>query len=197
MRTSWTALLIAGLAPTTALAADHADGPAAAAVPHADIADFFAWHTTEGKLVAILTTSPLLVPGAAATYDSSVLYGIHIDRDTDGVADHDIWVRFGEASDGTWGMKIQGLPGASGDVVGAVDTPLVDGPTQAWAGVSDDPFFFDLTGFNDTLSTATLSFTGTDALAGMNVQAIVLEMDLGAAADSAARLDLWATTHTK
>ena len=44
-----------------------------------------------------------------------------------------------------------------------------------WAGLVDDPFFFDAQGFEDTLATESLSFTGTDAFEGRNVMAIVLE----------------------
>ncbi len=197
MRLTWTALLAAGLTATPALAADHADAPGAAADPLADIADFFAFHTEDGKLVAILTFQPLMAPGAAASWDADLLYGIHIDTDMDAVADKDVWVRFGQDAEGAWGMHVDGLPGTSAPLVGAVDTALEADGLRAWAGVKDDPFFFDMQGLNDTLATGTLSFTATDALAGLNVQAIVLEMDQAAAADGADTVSLWATTHRK
>ena len=51
------------------------------------------------------------------------------------------------------------------------------GTGQFRAGRFDDPFFFDFQGFQDTLSGTPPGFTGTDAFAGADVSAIVLEID--------------------
>ncbi len=121
------------------------------------------------------------VAGETAMYDPDVLYGIHIDTNQDQVADHDLWIRFGQNASGNWGMQVEGIPGGdpamqSGPVEFA---NTISGPTDAyfWAGLRDDPFFFDLQGFMDTLSTGTLSFVNDrDFFAGKNISAIVIRL---------------------
>jgi hypothetical protein len=87
-------------------------------------------------------------------------------------------------------------PGASGPVIGPVEKKIDGGlNARVYAGLRDDPFFFDLEGFRNTLATGTLSFDGSrDTFAGSNCTAIVLEMDLAAAQAGGATLQLWATT---
>jgi hypothetical protein len=66
-----------------------------------------------------------------------------------------------------------------------------------FAGLRDDPFFFDLQGFQDTLATATVAFTGADALAGLNASAIVFEMDSATLVGNGHNISAWATTGRK
>jgi hypothetical protein len=186
-------LLTLGLAGP-ALASDHGEAPLAAADPAADIADFYAWHTEDGKIVAVVT----FAFGASATYDADVLYGIHIDNDLDSVSDIDIWARFGQDADGAWGLQVTDLPGSSGVIEGAVETTLTDGDTSAWAGLRDDPFFFDIAGFQDTLATGGIAFDPTrDGFAGLNTTAIVLEMSTDVATAASSQVQMWTTTGRK
>ncbi|MEE2828949.1 MAG: DUF4331 family protein [Myxococcota bacterium] len=189
------ALGLALLTGLNAQAADHAEAPASAADPAADIADLYAWHTDSGTLVTSLTFAGLGAPGDAAVYDEDVLYGIHIDNDGDNESDIDIWARFGQDSQGNWGVQVSGLPGAGAPVSSAVETVTSVAGGSLFAGLRDDPFFFDLAGFNETVSTGDVSFDSTrDSLAGTNVTAIVLEMDLGAVVVDGNNLRLWATS---
>ena len=180
-------------------AADHTDSPAAADDPAADIADFYVWHTEDDRLVSVLTFAGLGEAGASATYDGEMLYGIHIDRDGDNVSDHDIWFRFGQDVEGNWGVMASDLPGESAPLIGAVDESLQgDGGAMLYAGLREDPFFFDFEGFTDTLATGTLSFDGTrDSFAGTNVTALVVDMARAGAADGATSLQMWATASRK
>jgi hypothetical protein len=164
--------------------------------PAADIADFYAWHDDNGHVVTIVTFAGLTAAGGSATWDADVLYGVHIDNNGDNLADHNIWVRFGQDAGGGWGMQVVGLPGGDATVEGNVDMALDAGNgLKAWAGLADDPFFFDLQGFNDTLATGTLSFDPTrDSLAGTNVTAIALTMDEAAARGASTTFDIWTTT---
>ena len=180
-------------------AADHAEAPGAGADPAADIADFFAWHTDSGTLVGIVTFAGLGAPGSGGTYDTGVLYGIHIDNNADDVADINIWCRFGtNMAEDMWGLQCENVPGAAGPLMGMVDTPIADADNDAvkiWAGPRDDPFFFDLDGYTETLETGTLSFDSmNDTFAGTNVTAIVVEMDAAAAAADGTTLQTWVTT---
>lgn len=188
--------------PTAALAADHVEAPAAAADPAADIADYFAWYSqADGTLVFIVTFAPLtgaVADGGAAVYDADVLYGIHVDNDGDQLADHDIWVKFGQNAAGDWGVQASGLPG-SDPFDGPVDSMVTnDSGAQLWAGLSDDPFFFDLEGYGETLATGIIAFDPTrDTLAGFNTTTIALEVDATLLLGSDGTLQTWATTSRK
>lgn len=191
-----TPLLLAALAGP-ALAADHADSPAAAADPAADIGDFYAWHTADGSIVSIITFSPLTAAGGSALYDADVLYSMHVDVDADGAADAWLNVRFGQNSAGDWGVQAE-VPGVSDPVSGPVGEVIEQDGVKLYAGLTDDPFFFDLQGFNDTLATGTIAFDSTrDSIAGLNVTAVVVEFDAAAAVGSATQIQTWATTARK
>ncbi|MCP4868421.1 MAG: DUF4331 domain-containing protein [Proteobacteria bacterium] len=186
---------VLGLGLVGLQAADHAEAPTAGADPAADIADLYAWHTDDSTLVTVLTFAGLGVSGDPAMYDEDVPYGIHIDNDGDAIADQDIWARFAPDSLGNWGLQVQGLPGTGAPVSGAVEQVIEAPGGRIFAGLRDDPFFFDLGGFNTTVSTGDLTFdSSADSLAGTNVTSIVLEMDLGSALDGAESLSIWSTT---
>ncbi|QED28719.1 DUF4331 domain-containing protein [Microvenator marinus] len=184
-------------------AADHTDPPDRVGTPGnaADIGDIYAWHNTaEGTLTVALTFSGPLAPAAdqAGNYDDDVLYAIHIDNTGDNVANHNIYARFGQNDLGDWGVRVEGIPGATAPVEGAVEATIDAGnDVKVWAGLRDDPFFFDLEGFQDTLSTGDLSFDNTrDSFAGANITTIVLEMPLDAARGAETEFQVWATTGT-
>lgn len=182
------------LLPSAALAADHAEAPGSAADPAADIADLYAWHSGD-KLVTVLTFNPFGSAGAD-TYDADVLYTIHIDADGDLSPDTEIHARFGQNGAGEWGLQVMNLPGADETTtVGAANGTIdAGGGAMIYSGVKDDPFFFDQTGFQDTLATGTLSFTATDAVAGLNVNAIVLEFPFADVVSAEGSARVWATT---
>ncbi|KIG16868.1 hypothetical protein DB30_04030 [Enhygromyxa salina] len=192
------ALLAFALTPGAANGADHADSPLAGADPAADISDLYAWHTEDDRLVMIVNFAGLGGAGSPGTYDADVLYGVRIDRDGDGISDHDIWVRFGQNGAGAWGVQVAGLPGEE-PVEGPVNETLTsDGGALVFAGPREDPFFFDLDGFLATLDTGTLSFDASnDTFAGTNVTSIVIEADIAGIADGATNLSIWATAARK
>lgn len=203
---SMTALWLAYGSLSQVEAADHNDPPGrttgGSADKAADIGDLYAWHTTDGKTILVLTYGGPVDPveGQTAEYDADVLYGLHIDTDGDQAPDHDIWVRFGQSPSGNWGMQVSGIPGGDPAVqAGPVAFQnSIGGVTDGfyWAGLREDPFFFDLQGFTETLDTATLSFVNDrDFFAGKNISAIVIELeteDIAAGADDT--FEVWATT---
>lgn len=179
------------------LGADHADAPGASADPAADIADVYAFHDQAAdRLTMVLTFAGLKLPaaGQAGVYDDDVLYAINIDTNNDNTADQVIDIRFGQNAGGVSGIRVAGLPGAPAVVTGPVETTLAPASgVRVFTGLRDDPFFFDLVGFNDTRSTGNLSFSNTrDRFAGTNVTAVVLETRLSAVASGP--FSLWATT---
>lgn len=188
------------LLPTSGLmAADHIEATATKNDVPADITDVYAWHvSSQNKLVVIVNFDGLHAPaeGQKGTFDDDVLYGVHIDNSGDHVADIDVWVRFGQDSLGNWGMQVENLPGSAAPVVGPVESIIyTTAGRYVFAGLRDDPFFFDLDGFKETLATGSVSFDSTnDSFAGTNVTSIVLEMDLALALQGKSSLQLWATT---
>ncbi len=197
-------LLVAGLAATAALpmlsdivsAADHLDAPKTQTNPAADITDVYAWHTDDDKVVAVLNFAGFTEVGGKPTLDSTILYGLHIDNDADNVADHDVWFRFGQNANGDWGVQAEGIPGGTPTVSGPLDTAIDAGlGLQLWAGLRDDPFFFDLDGFKTTLMSGTVTFDKThDTFAGTNVTSIVVTMSTDAVVGAGSTFSLWAST---
>ncbi|MEM9191433.1 MAG: DUF4331 family protein [Myxococcota bacterium] len=179
-------------------AADHLDpSPRVAAGDSTDIADIYAWHQG-GNLVVALTFAGPVAPGVGATYDRDALYGIHIDdADADNLANDDIYVRFGQNMAGEWGVWADGVPGGGGAIVGPAGGTITSGPVQVYTGLRDDPFFFDLQGFQETLAMGTLRFDGTrDFFAGQNVTAIVVEFPLSELSGTGP-FNVWATTASR
>jgi hypothetical protein len=187
-------------------AADHREAPGTQADKPADISDVYAWNTEANTIVAMVNFAGFSDAGSDPTYDGEVLYGLHIDNNADNEADIDIWVRFGQNMAGDWGVQVVNLPGADAvpdpDVCGAapghcgpVNTVIDTGAgTRIWAGPADDPFFFDLDGFQATLQSGTPAFSSSnDTFATLNVMAIVVEFDAATAYADADNLQLWAT----
>jgi hypothetical protein len=187
-------------------AADHGDG-AASTDEVADIASLYAWHTENGTIVTVLTFAPFNEAGGSALYDPEVLYGIHIDNNGDNTPDIDIWARVGQNSEGEWGLQVVNLPGASAAAdadlcgtapghCGPVETVIDTGSnTRMYIGYRDDPFFFDSEGYNQSLTEEMWAFdVNRDHFAGLNVTALVLEMNAEAASGDSDNLQIWATT---
>jgi hypothetical protein len=180
-----------------AYAADHNDPPAVRDDSPFDIADLYAWHQGN-KLVAILTHGGPAAPVAGQTgvFNNTATYRVNIDNNADNVVDISIATTFKTDVNGATTVTVTNLPGATGPISGPVETTLdAAAGLQVFAGLRDDPFFFDGQGFSDTLATGTLSFDNTrDTFAGQNVTAIVLEMDLAEATAGSNSLRVWAST---
>jgi hypothetical protein len=181
----------------SANAADHLDPPERVALgDSADIGDVYAWASGDTLNIVVTFGGPL-APSAdqEGAYDADVLYGIHIDNTGNNESNVDIFARFAQNDLGDWGVQVIGLPGTSGTLVGAVEETLSDGPSQIFSGLKDDPFFFDLAGFQETLGSGTLAFDSTrDFFAGQNITTIVFQMPLEAASGLGSNLSIWAAT---
>ena len=184
-------------------AADHLDPPGRTSPSNdttpdkaADIADVFAWHTAT-DINLVLTFAGPQATNLPATYDPNVLYTINLSNAAPRTTpDIPIEVRFGQGSgSNTFGVQVKGVPGVTGAIEGAVETDLAKDGVRVRAGLFDDPFFFDLQGFRDTLSTGTLSFNNQrDFFAGQNLTAIVISIPRDRIENGANLVDVWATT---
>ena len=125
-----------------------------------------------------------------------MLYSFHIDNDRDQTPDFDVRVRFGRDDVGNCFVRVDGAPGAGGSQIeGPVEYVLARGDVRVFAGLRDDPFFFDLQGFQTTLMTGDLSFVNDrDFFARQNVSAIALRLPLNAVSPTGAPFDTWVTT---
>ena len=189
-------LCAAILAVSTANAADHQEAPSATALLAADIGDYYAWHN-DSSVNLVLTFGTFAVAGAGATFDPTILYGFHFDTTVpaDGVSDMDMYARFAQNEAGEWGLQVSGIGDAP--IEGPVETVLESAGVNAWAGLADDPFFFDQAGFLETISTGILSFDPSrDAVAGFNVTAIAIEVPIDSIVSGGGSFQSWATTGT-
>ena len=187
----------------SAEAADHLDPPmrtnpevTASADTAADIADVFAWNTAD-TVTLIVTGAGPQAPGVAPFYDRNVLYQIHISNDgKPETSERDINIRYGRDAAGNWGVQFDGIPGATATVSGPVQTTLTNGTqVKAIAGLFDDPFFFDLEGFNQTKATGTLSIKNTrNFFAGKNDTSLVIEFPRSAIENGSNPIQVWAET---
>ncbi len=193
------------LAERNAPAADHLDPPARTdpavdSTPDrpADIADVFAYHT-DTSVVLILTFAGPQATTLPATYDRNVLYTINVSNASPRTtANFPITFRFGQdtrANGEQYGIRVSGLPGVTGDIIGPVETNLIQDGVRVRAGLFDDPFFFDLQGFRETRSTGTLSIRNNrDFFAGQNLTAVVIEIPRNRIANGSSPVDVWSET---
>lgn len=184
-------------------AADHLDPPGRTDPDSggmdrtADIADLYAWHSSDALTLALTydgPTAPTLSQGL--TCDRNVLYGMHISNDGDATAEFDIWIRYAKDDAGRCFVSMEGVPGAGGEVVrGPVERPLYSRSVTAFTGLRDDAFFFDLQGFRETFSTGSIKMIDDrDSFAGQNASAIVVEFPLVAVSPNDQAIRIWATT---
>jgi hypothetical protein len=184
-------------------ASDHTDPPSRVfpGEPE-DLGDLYAWVSND-TLSVVLTfagrRSP--GPGETGTWDPDLLYGVHIDTNGDGTAEHDIFVRFGQDEEGAWGMQVLNFPGAGAPLIGLVDTVNEGAGGKFYAGYHDEPTFFDASGLAVTQNRIAdgndetdVGFTGADAYAGLNTSAIVLDIPVAAALDGGTSASIWATS---
>lgn len=142
------ALLVAG---SSALGADHLDGPGVTADPAADITDVYSW-LDGSKVVLVMNVAPLA--DTTSKFSDKVQYVFHTES---------------AAAFGTAGTKVDvictfdasqkiscwvGDKGyVTGDASATAGLESADKSVKVFAGLRDDPFFFNLDGFVDTVNT--------------------------------------------
>ena len=163
-------LSLALSASMTALAADHRDAPTATADPAADINDIYAFMnpTDSNELVLVNTVVPFA--DYNSRFSDAVEYRFYINN---GVQDHTITCQFTQSSNR---VSCTGPGGMAAS--GGIERVVQGTGMRVFAGLRDDPFFFDGPAFNTTRTTLTPSFTnpGTNSFNG-NTLALVLGVD--------------------
>jgi hypothetical protein len=192
------------LTATPAFGADHRDSPTPDDNPAADINDVYMFRDPADatKLVIVLSTFALEDPRFAPSYhyDNDVILQIAFDTTGNGDFSRFLNARFSALSNGPGSAQAFTIEMPNHVVVtGPVTQPTVQAPqptplitsksgVTVFAGQRDDPFFFDLIGFNRVVAEINATsvnggpgtvnpalFTGVDSFAGFNVQALVIE----------------------
>lgn len=132
--------------PSLAQAADHTDAPAVIADPAADLTDVYAWTSTTHLNLA------LNVP--AAEFSDAVQYVFHLEvaeaYGADGTSTSILCEFDAEQSISCWlGEDTAYVSGDASDEAGISNE---DGTFRVFSGPRNDPFFFNLTGFNATIA---------------------------------------------
>lgn len=215
-----------GAGPALVVGSDHLDAPTAKHDARIDITDLYAFKSGAGTTL-IMNVNPLKSPADSKTakFSTNALYQFKIDLDHDAVPDVVYRIRFSNtrltaagAVVQTYTVKRDRLAAARSDAwtgqtiaIGSTTpygrsaqvSPTIGGG-RAFAGVRDDPFFFDLPGFvqfkSELLKGATAlptllgGFTGTDTFAGTNVSAIALWVPNRFLGGAGRHIGIWATT---
>jgi hypothetical protein len=164
-------------------ASDHLDGPRATADPQADITDVFAFTSPEdpGKVVLAMALTPYASGTSAFSGEVDYAFRVqHVDAlqplSLGGVA-LDVVCDLDAGDGGAATMRCTGPQGATGSAVVGDAGGGSGGAIRVFAGLRSDPAFFDRQGALVTVQTGRAAFTGTNAFAGANVLAIVVELD--------------------
>ncbi|MFS8069310.1 MAG: DUF4331 family protein [Byssovorax sp.] len=138
-------------AASWAIAADHLDAPVVSADPLADITDLYTWTDTSNVIFA-LNVAPLAA--ADAKFSDKVQYVIHTESAAMfGSAGEkvDIICTFDAAQKiSCWVGDKDYVTGDASATTGLMSTSK---SVKVFAGLRDDPFFFNLAGFQDTVAT--------------------------------------------
>jgi hypothetical protein len=163
-------LAAATFLPLPSRAADHGDGPSASNDPACDIGDVFAFldPNDNTRVVVAMTTRGFLVPSEATNmgiFDPAVVYRLYLETNGDPIPDATISVTFSPRTStgvaqtatvtmvrGTTTVFSFSAPATNPSINSAPPSPVVttDGASGVsfFAGEVDDPFFFDIPGFN-------------------------------------------------
>jgi len=203
--------------PRSSAAADHLDAPGLTPPGgnlQLDLTDVYAFRARNGNTVLAMNVNGLTAPGKRPVFASGapsvaktrgVTYWLRVDNNGDAVPDVNLGVSFSKASSkGVQVIKVtrNGKMLLSGKTSpGKAVTLNRKGAIRAYAGLRDDPFFFDLDGFINILSNeAGKSFLGctgarTDFFAGKNVSSIVLELPSSQLTrGGSSQIGVWAAT---
>ena len=202
-------VLAASLLSPLAIAADHGDGtPATLNQPDgsSDITDVFAWMTSDGTKMNLVMD---VFPGAmtASKFSDAVKYAFHT---ASGAA-------FGATTNrvnvictfdaaqvvSCWVVDVATvttLDYVTGDASAPAGITSADGKVKVFAGLRDDPFFFNLAGFRRTAQTVAMAAAGGTILfdvagcpTNVGPLASTIAAELGQGCDGAAAFDFFKT----
>lgn len=167
-------MVLAAAAAGTASAADHRDGPLTTGDPAADINDVYTFVNPTNPAETIIATTIFPAAGLNSRFSDAVEYRTHIDR-IGAAGPIVITCRTANAST-TISCTGPGGLAASGNI----NQVITGTGMRLFAGLRDDPFFFDLDAFNRTRAAPPAPrFTnpGVNFFAGLNTLSIVFGIE--------------------
>jgi hypothetical protein len=194
-------LMILAAPISLALAADHLDAPLLRVQGQGgrDINDVYAFQSpaNPANTVLVMTVNPFAGKSnpfgivSDRTFDPAVEYQFLIDNNNDATPDVTYATTFTPATGATGLLQTltttrNGTPIASG---GTGANITLGGGGMVHASLFEDPFFFDLVGFNNGFT-----FTGADTFAGADISAIVLEVPSAQLNGANSNIGVWART---
>ena len=193
--------LVIGSTPGSSGAADHLDAPLVRTDGRIDINDVYAFHPGSpqdlSRTVLVMTVDPAAGVLSPTDFHPDASYQFKIDTNGDAREDLSYHVDF-DGTGASQQVMLRCVPASRCGAPGAVlaqgttgSTVPVEGGGSLFAGVRDDPFFFDLAAFQNGLQFCP-GGAGTDFFLGLNVAAIVLELPTSALGPNA-NIGVWAT----
>ena len=179
--------LVIAPASIPARAADHLDAPLVDTDGRIDITDVYA-YTHGSNTVLIMNVDPLAGVQSPTSFRSDAAYEFRIDTTGNATPNVIFRLRFSGISNGRQTVTLQMAKnheihsGNGGKVLGRGRTGeniRIKGGAMLFAGLRDDPFFFDLAAFKKFSTDgnpADFCAPGSDFFAGLNVASIVLEV---------------------
>ncbi len=205
--TKWIMAGVLAAAPFMARAADHLEAPLVESDLGADIADVFAFldPNDNSKVILAFDVHGFIVPsenGNAGGFDHDVLFRFNVENTGDAAPDKFIEVTFDEQTSRSQPQmahitiparkKKDSLSFTAPTTVASATASNGPAPVVTtdpntgisfFAGVTDDPFFFDIPAFNRFVTSVlggapdvSLLSRGRDSFAGYNVQMIALSV---------------------
>jgi len=176
-----TAMLLL-LASSAVQAADHLDSPLVQSDPAADINDLYAFMNPNnpGELVLIATVMPLA--DANSRFSDAVEYRFNIQNLASGqdyvIACKALGRSIGK-DDELMRCELGNMQGRRIFAQFGTQSGNPNSRIRIFAGLRDDPFFFDLAAYRQTVATASPQFTnpGSDFFSGLGTLAIVIGID--------------------
>jgi hypothetical protein len=152
--------MVVGSAALRVGAADHLDAPTVKSDHRIDINDVYLFQgANSANTVLVMTTNVHAGFLSGTTFRPGALYEFKIDNTGDAIEDVAYRIKFGDVrGDGSQQIHVQRADGAGNPLTGGGGKQVAKGSTgqmlsvadggMAWAGLADDPFYFDLVGFS-------------------------------------------------
>jgi hypothetical protein len=172
---------VAAFLTIPAFSADHLDAPTVKTDGRIDINDVYVFHPGSpqnlSRTVLAMTVNPAAGVISGTSFRAGANYEFLIDKDGDAKPEGIVRVQFNAPSGGQQTYKVHVIRGNDGNVIvnGTTNQVVESEGVKVFAGLRDDPFFFDLAAFNRGADFCHAGLT-SDFFMGLNASAIVIEL---------------------
>lgn len=175
---------LALVAAEPAQGADHLDSDAAVADPAADLTDWYAWTSADGEsLNMIMAVTPLA--GDDAAFSDATQYSFHVNAHENLLAEASLSTLitcqfYSETNLECWAQRGDAVVGyVEGDPSAEAGITSDDGSIRVFAGLRNDPFYFNLDGFGEVASTVRTVVEDSPGALGLDANGCPAGLDEG------------------